>query len=478
MSDSPAPGSVADSLTDAGGDPAPAHEGTPQRGQWGSKIGFVLAAAGSAIGLGNIWRFPYVTGQNGGAAFVVIYLACIAFICLPYLFAELALGRHSQKNPVGAIEAIKGRTPWALVGGLCVLTGIFILSYYGVIAGWTFGYIFKNVVSPDTQFADFIARPALVLPLFVLFLGFTAVVVYGGVEDGIERAAKVLMPVLLVLMLLVIVRAVTLEGASEGLSFYLNPDFSKITGTAVVAALGQAFFSLSLGMGAMVTYGSYLPEEENLLSAGGYVALFDTGIALLAGLMIFPAVFALGGDPAAGPALVFVTLPELFQEMPLGTVVGIAFFLLLSIAALTSTVSLMEVVVSYFIDERRWSRAKSVAVVIGATFCFGLPAALSQGISPTLTDMTWLVGEAGFLGATDFLSIMDTIWGNISLALGALLICIFAGWVWGTAEVAEEIRSGAGDFTRGAAQVWGVFVKYVCPVVIFIVLLNAFGVFG
>jgi len=345
-----------------------------------------------------------------------------------------------------------------------------------VIAGWTFGYIFKNVVSPDTQFADFIARPALVLPLFVLFLGFTAVVVYGGIEDGIERAAKVLMPVLLVLMLLVIVRAVTLEGASEGLSFYLNPDFSKITGTAVVAALGQAFFSLSLGMGAMVTYGSYLPEEENLLSAGGYVALFDTGIALLAGLMIFPAVFALGGDPAAGPALVFVTLPELFQEMPLGTVVGIAFFLLLSIAALTSTVSLLEMVVSYFIDERKWSRAKSVFVVIGFTFLIGLPAALSQGMNETLTDMTWLVGEGGFLGATDFLSIMDAIWGNISLALGAFLLCVFAGWVWGAADAAAEIRSGAGRFTPGVAQVWGFFVTYICPVVILVVLLEAMQV--
>ena len=457
---------------------APGPAEAAQRGQWTSKIGFVLAAAGSAIGLGNIWRFPYVTGQSGGAAFVVVYLLCIAFICVPYLFAELALGRHSQKNPVGAIEAIKERTPWALVGGLCVLTGIFILSYYGVIAGWTFGYIFKNVVSPDTQFADFIARPALVIPLFALFLGFTAFIVYGGVEGGIERAAKVLMPVLLVLMLLVIVRAVTLEGASAGLSFYLNPDFSKINGTVIVAALGQAFFSLSLGMGAMVTYGSYLPKRENLLSAGGYVALFDTSIALLAGLMIFPAVFALGGDPGEGPALVFVTLPKLFQAMPLGTVVGISFFLLLSIAALTSTVSLLEVVVAYFIDERQWSRAKSVFVVTGVTFLIGLPAALSQGISPTFSNMEWLVGTGWTLSAPDFLSIMDAIWGNISLALGALLLCIFVGWGWGTADAAAEIRSGAGRFTPGMAWVWGFFIKYICPLIIFVVLLNAFGVLG
>jgi len=457
-------------------DPAPAHAGDQSREQWSSKIGFVLAAAGSAIGLGNIWRFPYVTGENGGAAFVIVYLACIAFICLPYLLAELALGRRSQKNPVGAIKAVTGRTPWMLVGGLGILTGLFILSYYGVIAGWTFGYIFKNVVSPDTAFADFIATPGLVLPLFALFLGSTAAIVQGGVEDGIERAAKVLMPILLVLMLLVIVRGVTLEGASAGLSFYLNPDFSKIGSEAIVAALGQAFFSLSLGMGAMVTYGSYLPEKENLLSAGGYVALFDTGIALLAGLMIFPAVFALDGNPQAGPTLVFDVLPGLFQQMPLGTSVGMLFFLLLSVAALTSTVSLMEVVVSYCMDERHWSRSKSVAVVTGGAFAFGFPAALSQGISPALTDMTWLVGEGGVLGATDFLGIMDTIWGNISLALGALLLCVFAGWVWGAADAAAEIRSGAGAFAPGAAQVWGMFIKYVCPLVILVVLLDAFQV--
>jgi NSS family neurotransmitter:Na+ symporter len=457
-------------------DPAPAHTGDQSREQWSSKIGFVLAAAGSAIGLGNIWRFPYVTGENGGAAFVIVYLACIALICLPYLLAELALGRHSQKNPVGAIKAVAGRTPWVIVGGLGILTGLFILSYYGVIAGWTFGYIFKNVVSPDTAFADFIATPGLVLPLFALFLGSTAAIVQGGVEDGIERAAKVLMPILLVLMLLVIVRGVTLEGASAGLSFYLNPDFSKIGSEAIVAALGQAFFSLSLGMGAMVTYGSYLPEKENLLSAGGYVALFDTGIALLAGLMIFPAVFALDGNPQAGPTLVFDVLPGLFQQMPLGTSVGMLFFLLLSVAALTSTVSLMEVVVSYCMDERHWSRSKSVAVVTGGAFAFGFPAALSQGVSPTLTDMTWLVGEGGVLGATDFLGIMDTIWGNISLALGALLLCVFAGWVWGVADAAAEIRSGAGTFAPGAAQVWGMFIKYVCPLVILVVLLDAFQV--
>jgi NSS family neurotransmitter:Na+ symporter len=447
------------------------------RGQWTSKTGFVLAAAGSAIGLGNIWRFPYVTGQSGGAAFVVIYLLCIVLICLPYLFAELTIGRFSQKNPVGAIKAIKAGTPWTLVGGLCVLTGVCILSYYGVIAGWAFGYIFKGILSPTTEFGTYIADPVIVIPLFALFMFLTVLVVYGGVEHGIERWAKVLMPVLLVLMFVIIVRSVTLPGAGEGLEFYLRPDFSKVTGSVMLAALGQAFFSLSLGMGAMITYGSYLPKTENILLAGGYVAIFDTAIAILAGFMIFPAVFAFGQDPSSGPALIFVVLPEVFDAMPLGRLMSVLFFLLLSIAALTSTVSLLEVVVSYFVDEKSWSRKRAVAIVGFFTFLIGLPAALSAGAVDRLTDMSWLVGEGGFLGQTDFLSIMDAIWGNVSLAFGALLISIFVGWVWGTKQAAMEIREGS-ELSPALQRVWSFFIKYVCPIFIFYVLLNIRQIIG
>lgn len=441
------------------------------RGQWTSKAGFVLAAAGSAIGLGNIWRFPYVAGESGGGAFVVIYLLCIALICLPYLFAELALGRYSQKNPVGAVKAIKENTPWTLVGGLCVLTGIFILSYYGVVAGWIVGYVVKDVIAPTATFGSFVSTPALVIPLFALFILLTVLVVSGGIEKGIERWAKVLMPILLLLMVVVIIRSVTLEGASKGLAFFLNPDFSKVTGDVVLAAMGQAFFSLSLGMGAMITYGSYLPKRENLLASGTYVAIFDTLIAIMAGLMIFPAVFATNNEPDAGPNLIFSVLPDVFAAMPLGAVIGIAFFILLSIAALTSTISLLEVVVSYVVDERRWSRTRSVWTVGILTFVLGLPSALSAGANQALSDMTWLVGEQGFLGQTDFLSIMDAIWGNIALALGALLLSIFVGWVWGAREAAGEIRTGS-RFSGAAVSIWGFFLRYLCPVVIFLVLLN------
>ena len=446
------------------------------REQWGSRLGFILAAAGSAIGLGNIWRFPYVTADNGGGAFVVVYLICIALICLPYLFAELALGRNSQKNPVGAITAIKKGTPWTLVGALCVLTGVFILSYYGIVAGWALGYIFKGFIAPGAEsasyFSSFVADATTVIPLAGTFMLITIFVVYGGVEQGIERWAKVLMPLLLVLMLVVIFRAVTLPGAGEGLNFYLNPDFSKIDGTVVLAALGQAFFSLSLGMGAMITYGSYLPKRENLLVSGGYVALFDTVIALLAGLMIFPALFAMGIQPeSGGPALIFVVLPEVFATMPLGGFISAVFFVLLSIAALTSMVSLLEVVISYFIDETSWSRQGITWVMGGVIFVLGLPSGLSQGAVPALSDMSWLVGDQFFGADPSFLDILDFIWGNISLALGALLISVFVGWIWGTGQAVEELQQGSDEFFTGTlATIWTVFLKYICPVVIAAIL--------
>ena len=442
---------------------------SPERGEWGSKIGFIFAAAGSAIGLGNIWRFPYVTGQNGGAAFVLIYLACVFFICLPYLLGEFALGRHTQRDPVGAIKAIRPNSPWVLVGALCVLTGISILSYYSVIAGWVLGYVVKSITHNPQPFEAFIASPGTVLFYFLLFILLTILVVYGGIQQGIERWSRLLMPVLLVLMLVVIIRSLTLEGASKGLSFYLNPDFSKVTGRTVLEALGQAFFSLSLGMGTMLTYGSYLSKKDNLVSSGAYVALFDTAIALLAGLMIFPALFALGKAPDAGPKLVFVVLPELFQEMPMGSIVGVAFFLLLAIAALTSTISLLEVPVAYLVDNKRWQRKHAVWAAGALSLLLGIPSALSQGAVPWLSSLPFFDGRS-------FLDLMDFIWGNIALAVGAMFLSIFIGWVWGIDKAIEEIEQGCPSF-RQYGTTWGLFIRYVCPAVIFIVLLNIVQVF-
>jgi NSS family neurotransmitter:Na+ symporter len=294
-----------------------------QRDTWGSKVAFILAAAGSAIGLGNIWGFPTVAGQNGGAAFLLIYLAAVALIGAPVMLAELIVGRRTQRNPVGAFKALAPGSAWVVVGGLGVLTGIMILSFYSVIAGWTLAYIFKTLAGtfgPETDTGaifDQLAGGALpAISWHLLFMIITILVVLGGVRDGIERWTKVLMPVLFVLLVLLAVRAVTLSGATAGLEFYLRPDFSKVTGTVVLAAIGQAFFSLSLGMGAMITYGSYVSRRDDLVSSAGWVTAADTTIAILAGLIIFPTLFHAGLEPGAGgPGMVFVVLTSLLSSI-------------------------------------------------------------------------------------------------------------------------------------------------------------------
>ena len=448
------------------------------REQWGSQIGFILAAAGSAIGLGNIWRFPYLAGEGGGGAFVLIYLLCIALVGMPYLFGELSLGRNSQRNPVGAIKSITGGgSAWVLVGGFCVLAGFVILSYYSVVAGWAVGYAVKDIIAPSMGFQEFAASPWLVISLLGVFLLFTVLVVLGGIEEGIERWAKILLPVLLVLILLIIFRAVTLKGAMEGLAFYLVPDFSKITFEQVIAALGQAFFTLSLGMGAMITYGSYLPKEEDIVASGGYVVIFNTLIALMAGFMIFPAIFAMGADPETGPALVFVVLPEVFAQMPLGGLVSFLFFLLLSIAALTSGISLLEVVVSYFVDETQWSRQKSVWIVGTVVFLMAIPSALSQGASEAFSDMSYLFGESGLFGQNNFLGILDYLIGSAGLAVGAFFLSIFIGWVWGADVAADELVEGSSIMNQGLVNAWIFMMRYIIPVVVLgIVMGYVFGV--
>ncbi len=440
------------------------------RGTWGSRVGFILAAAGSAIGLGNIWRYPYVTGQNGGAAFVLLYLACVLAIGLPVLMAELSLGRKTTLNPVGAFKAISRSKAWPWVGYLGVATGVGILSFYLVIAGWTLGYIVRTVVPSTENISAFVGNPFEEIGYFTLFLALTTIVVLGGVEKGIERWSKFLMPALLVLLLALIGYNLTLDGASAGISFYLNPDFSKITGSTVLAALGQAFFSLSLGMGTMITYGSYLPKNENIPFSATAVALSDTLIAFLAGLMIFPALFSVGMQPEQGPALVFNVLPAVFETMPGGTFIGLAFFILLAIAALTSTVSLLEVPVAFLVDEKRWTRKKATLLISGLTLFAGLPSALSQGSVGFLSQMN-------FLGQTDFLSLMNFLFSDLSLPIGGLLLCLFVGWVWGSKNAVEEIKTGASPMVARMLFGWEFLIKFVCPVVIFVVLLNVFGVF-
>jgi len=364
------------------------------RGQWGSKIGFILAAAGSAVGLGNIWRFPYVTGENGGAAFVVIYLACVLFIGLPLMWAELTLGRLTGKNPVDAFrDTGEAKDVWLYkygapaVGWLCLAACFCVLSYYGVIAGWTIGFIYNTVAQAGMEFKSFSANPNWVIPLFAVFIGGTIYIVQAGIEKGIEKWSKILMPLLLGLVFVVIIRSLTLEGASEGIKWYLSPDFSVIDGKVVLAALGQAFFSLSVGWGLMITYGSYMPKSQNIVSNGFWVALMDTGVALLGGLMVIPAVFALGFPVDAGPTLTFETLPAVFEKMPFGILVGGLFFLLLTVAALTSSISMLEVPVSYFVDGKRATRKKAAVLVGIVAFAVGLPSALSFGGSDAFSKI-------------------------------------------------------------------------------------------
>lgn len=445
------------------------------RGMWNSRFGFILAAAGSAIGLGNIWRFPYTAGQYGGAAFVLLYLAFVFAIGIPVLLAELSLGRHSQRNPVGAFKAIVPDSWWPAVGGLGVLTGFGILSFYSVIAGWTAGYTWMSATGKFQPgltgeesaqiFGGFVSNPTIAVGLSAAFLLVTALVVRKGISGGIEKTTTILMPILLVFLVVLAVRAVTLEGAGDGLRFLFAPDFSKLTGDAVMSALGQALFSLSIGMGAMITYGSYLPKEENIPFAGTSVALFDTGIAILGGLIIFPTLFHAGADPASGPGLVFVVMPSVFETLPLGNLFATVFYALLSIAALTSTISLLEVIAAYFVDEKGWSRNKAVWIPSLVCFAIAIPSALSQGAVESLSSGMDIAGQA------DFLSVANVVFGNWFLSIGAVFICLFVGWKWGVENALAEIEAHGGRLP--ARQVWSLAVRFVCPLAITVVTIYA-----
>ncbi len=447
--------------------------GSRRREVWSSRVAFVLAAAGSAIGLGNVWRFPYLVGKNGGAAFLIIYLATVLLIGLPVMIAEVGLGRFTRRNPVGALARAAPNSGWRIVGILGVITGFGILSYYSVVAGWTIGYTLKAVTGAFAHltnpgqtgelFGHFVGNVQTVLPFHALFMALTVTVVIGGVRRGIERWTLILMPGLFLMLLLLVLRSLTLDGAGKGITFYLQPDFSKVTAATFLAALGQALFSLSVGMGVMITYGSYLSEREDVVAATSSVCLFDTVVALLAGLAIFPALFAVGGmEPTQGTGLVFVVLPAIFHRIPLGGLFGTVFFVLLVVAALTSAISLMEVCVAYITDEKGWTRKGACYLVGGVSFLLGIPAALSNGASPVLSQLPFL--HMGFL------DLMDTIFGNLALTLGALLICLFAGWRW----IPKDALKGAieGSAYPGLGQPWLFLIRYLCPVAIGAILLQ------
>ncbi len=449
------------------------------RGQFGSKFGFIMAAAGSAVGLGNIWRFPYLTGENGGGAFVFIYLCCVLAIGIPLLFNEIALGRLTGKNPIGAFKDTGSNKFWMIGAILALSVSFFVTSYYGVIAGWTIGYIYTSLMGVELSFTEFTANPMIVLPLFVGFIGLNLLIVTKDIAKGIEKASKILMPVLFVLVLVVILRGLTLDGASEGLRYFLVPDFSKINAATFLKALSQCFFSMSIGWGIMITYGSYLSKNESIVKSALWIGVLDTTVALMGGLMIFPAVFAFGMEPNQGPTLVFQILPQIFAEMPGGNIVGAFFFLLLCIAALTSTISMIEVPGSWLIDEKKWSRKKAAWAVAIAAIVFGIPSALSKGANDTLTNMS--IQFSG-MTITSFMDIMDFIWGSFFIIIVSLFVCLYVGWIIGPAKIITELSEGTPSFNTTryagvtAAQVWSFFLRFICPLVIIIVILNQFNV--
>lgn len=441
-----------------------------KRENWGSRIGFIMAAAGSAVGLGNIWRFPYLAGENGGGAFIAVYLVFIIFIGVSIMLAEFAVGRKTGLAAVGAYKKINKNFTFA--GVLGVLSAFFIMGFYPVVGGWASAYILKsftgllsNPAAIGDVFGEFIGNPVEPIVWMAIYLVVNIVIVAKGIAGGIEKAGKILMPTLFVLLIAIAVRSVTLPGASAGLDFLFKPDWSSIDGGVLLAALGQAFFSLSLGMGCMITYGSYLSKSENLPSSALTVSLMDTGVALLAGIALFPALFAFGLEPAAGPGLVFVVAPQIFASMGgIGVLFSALFFIALTIAALTSSVSLLEVVVAYLIDERGWARGKSVYTAGGIMVVTGILSSLSLGVMSGVTVFG--------VGAFDFFDILTD---KIFLAIGGLILAVFVGWFMDKNELKEEITNG-GKVSFGLFDIWYNLVKFVIPVAIAIVAF--FGITG
>ena len=439
-------------------------------GHWSSRMAFILAVTGSAVGLGNIWKFPYIAGQNGGGAFVLVYLVCVIVIGMPVMMSEILIGRRGRRNPVATMELLgkeEGSSGnWKWVGGMGVIAGILILSYYSVIAGWTLGYVVKSVSGVfvgasaevvGAEFSSFVGDWRIIGFCHTLFMALTIFVVARGVERGLEQAVKFMVPALLLLMLVLLGYSINSGYFGEGVAFMFTPDWSKLTWDSVLAALGQAFFTLSIGMGAIMAYGAYLPEETSITGASAAVVTADTGIAILAGLAIFPLVFANGLDPADGPGLVFQTLPLAFGQMAGGIFFSTIFFVLLSFAAWTSAIGLMEPAVAWVVEHFSKTRAQAT-VFIGVLIWFiGFGSVLSFNV----------LSESTFLAGTLFDNI-DYLTSNIMLPLGGLLITVFAGWVMCRNSTADELGNSGGLF-----RAWRMLARFVAPIGILFVLINA-----
>ncbi|OAB40806.1 sodium-dependent transporter [Paenibacillus glacialis] len=429
-----------------------------------SSSGFIFAAIGSAVGLGNMWKFPYITGQYGGAAFFLLFVVCLVVVGLPVLLAELAIGRGGRGSASSSFVKLSGKKVWGGLGMVSVIAPFVILSFYAIVAGWTLHYAvqaFSGKLVPNTDFTlmygGFMESYTPIIWQAVVLVLVGAIVVK-GISGGIEKFNKILIPGMFILLVVLMIRALTLPGAGAGVSFFLNPDFSKLTPESTLVALGHAFFSLSLGMGTMITYGSYVAKRQSLGTATLAIGTGDLLYALIAGLIIFPTTFSFGINPGQGPGLVFIALPAAFSEMPFGSFFGGLFFILLAIAALTSAVSLLEVPVKYVMDRFGWNRTRSVWIFIIGCFILGVPASLSLGVSPGLT-----FGGMAFFDWIDFAA------SNVLLPLGGLIVTIFAGYFY--KGVADEAGLTALWF-----RVWLFLLRFVAPILVVFVFLHSAGI--
>ena len=454
------------------------------RSQWGSSFGFMMAMAGSAIGLGNLWKFPYMAGKNGGGIFLLVYIIFVVIVGVPLILGEMAIGRHTRLEPVSAFERLDKR--FKFVGVLGVLSGVLIPCYYVVIGGWVLAYIFRFIIYISEgmpadiggSFTNFISNPWEPLVWQTLFLIGSAYIIYRGVEKGIEKFSKIMMPILFVLLLVMIVRSLTLPGAWEGVVFLLKPDLSKLTRGGVMDAMGQMFWSMSLGMGIIITYGSYMRKKNNMVTGAIVIPFLDTLAAVMAGLCILPAVFAFGIEPTQGATLTFITLPQVFARMPMGTLFGIIFFVLLMLAAITSNVSLMEVGVGYLIDRHKMRRHRATILISAFTLVFSIPCSLSMGIISSDAVLGFLaVGPLAEvkLFSLNFFDLIDYLAQNIFMIVAGLFTCIFVGYSWGVDNAIKEITNDGQVPFRGAS--WLRFmVRYVSPVFMVLVLLRALSI--
>ena len=446
------------------------------RANFASKLGIILATAGSAVGLGNVWRFPYMTGENGGAVFILIYLFCVLLLGIPCMISEFIIGRHARANTARAYQKLSGGTPWSIIGYMSVLTGFLITGYYAVVSGWCIQYIWASLVGhlhgdPEyfkTYFTEFSSHPAKPLFWLLVIMLIVYLIVENGVRDGIERASKLLMPTLFILLLLIVVASCLLPGAEAGIRFMFEPDFTKINSDVFLSALGQSFYSLSIAMGCICTYASYFTKHTNLAGSAVQISIIDSVVAVLAGLMIFPAAFSVGVSPDSGPSLIFITLPNVFQQafsaMPLvGYLVSLLFYALLTLAAITSLMSLVEVSTAFYQEEFHVSRKKATLIVVAVTGFIGVFCSLSLGGYDGLE----LLGMSLF-------DLFDFVTGQIFLPVVGFLTCIFIGWFVPHKIVHDEFTNW-GTVYSSYFHLYIFLVKYVCPICILFIFLHQFG---